>query len=136
MFYAVKIVRTLRRRPTRPRLIPSPGAAAPAKLRMREMALSKLDSFEATEQAASEPALMDEESFASFYRRTARPLWGYLARLTRGALDLRALLHPTAVSLARFLLAGPSPVWLLSTAVTAAMILRCLGVYFLTGAED
>jgi RNA polymerase sigma-70 factor (ECF subfamily) len=33
------------------------------------------------EAAAAAPALLDDETFAGFYQRTARPLWAYLARV-------------------------------------------------------
>lgn len=38
--------------------------------------------FEPMAVAASEPEMMGEPEFEAFYRRTFRPLWGYLQRMT------------------------------------------------------
>ena len=35
--------------------------------------------------AGAQPATMDNEQFAAFYARSARPLWAYLARVSRDA---------------------------------------------------
>lgn len=35
--------------------------------------------------AGAQPAAMDNEQFAAFYARSARPLWAYLARVSRDA---------------------------------------------------
>lgn len=49
------------------------------------MTISNLDSLEFARDEADGALGMDQESFAAFYQRTARPLWGYMARVTRDA---------------------------------------------------
>src|SRR5512141_2385946 len=41
-----------------------------------------LSESEAPVTSAARTYRMDEETFEGFYRRTARPLWGYLARIS------------------------------------------------------
>lgn len=40
---------------------------------------------EASAAAADQPAMMDEQRFLLLYERTARPLWGYISRVTGDA---------------------------------------------------
>jgi RNA polymerase sigma-70 factor (ECF subfamily) len=49
---------------------------------MREVTYTE---FEASAAAADETFQMVEERFATFYQRTARPLWAYLARVSGNA---------------------------------------------------
>jgi len=43
--------------------------------------------------------LMDDETFAAFYERTARPLWAYLARVTGNASQADDLLQESYLRL-------------------------------------
>ncbi len=56
------------------------GSNFPGHILMREATYSE---FEVAARAAEETLAMNEECFRIFYQRTSRPLWSYLARLSR-----------------------------------------------------
>ena len=61
----------------------------------------------AKDPAAPVTLLMNDEEFAAFYQRTARPIWAYLARVSRNAALADDLLQESYL---RFLcVAGPLP---------------------------
>jgi RNA polymerase sigma-70 factor (ECF subfamily) len=69
---------------------------------MRELTVSELDRLAAVD--APEAAFaMTEDAFRAFYERTARPVWGYLSRLTGDPSAADDLLQETYY---RFLRAG------------------------------
>ena len=80
-------------------------AATPGAPGAPELTLSDVELLKAQAGDADAAFVMDEESFRAFYDRTARPLWGYLSRLTGDPQQADDLLQD---SFYRFLRAGSS----------------------------
>jgi RNA polymerase sigma-70 factor (ECF subfamily) len=60
----------------------------------RNLTVSDVDRFSSAEETVASFA-MTEEAFRAFYERTARPVWGYLSRLTGDATVADDLLQET-----------------------------------------
>jgi RNA polymerase sigma-70 factor, ECF subfamily len=52
---------------------------------IREITVTELEGSKVGAEAAEQAFHMDEEAFRVFYAKTSRPLWSYLARLSRDA---------------------------------------------------
>lgn len=68
---------------------------------MRDVTLSQIERLEAGAAGRDVVLAMTEDAFRAFYERTSRPLWGYLARLTRSESEADDLLQEAYYRLVR-----------------------------------